>query len=187
MVIKRELVFALLEGVCDEMGRQGITRIILLSGHGGNRYFLPLLVQTLSEKECPYCVYCANLPRFEGRDELLETGEYGHACEAETSDMLHIAPELVKMDSVPEEPFRNLERNRELKEAGAYSPMDWYAMYPNMYVGDASKASAEKGQVMCEHRVTALAKLIRAVKEDEVTEELMEQFALGVKEPRSPY
>ena len=56
VVIKRELVFALLEGVCDEMGRQGVTRIILLSGHGGNRYFLPLLVQTLSEKECPYCV-----------------------------------------------------------------------------------------------------------------------------------
>jgi len=50
LVIKRDLAFALLENICDEMYRNGITKIILLSGHGGNRYFLPLFVQTLPKK-----------------------------------------------------------------------------------------------------------------------------------------
>ena len=51
VTIQRDLVFALLENVCDEMARNGLTKIILLSGHGGNRYFLNLFVQTLPEKD----------------------------------------------------------------------------------------------------------------------------------------
>ena len=101
--------------------------------------------------------------------------------------MLHITPRLVKMDSIPDEPFPSLARNADLKEVGAYSPVDWYSMYPNMYVGDASKATAEKGRVMSEHRVTALVALIKAIKEDGVTAELMEQFSRGAESPSPPY
>lgn len=59
LVIKRDLAFALLENICDEMYRNGLRKIVLLSGHGGNRHFLPLFVQTLPEKAKPYTVYYA--------------------------------------------------------------------------------------------------------------------------------
>ena len=37
-----------------------------------------------------------------------------------------------------------------LKDAGAYSPLDWYAMYPAMYVGDPGYADAAKGHLLRE-------------------------------------
>jgi creatinine amidohydrolase len=186
VVIRRELVFALIENICDEMARNGLKKIVLLSGHGGNRYFLPLFVQTLPEKRKNYTVYDANLPYFGGEDELLESGEYGHACERETSEMLHINPELVKLDQIPPQPFANAKGNAEIADVGGYSPVDWYAMYPHMYVGDASKATAEKGKALLEHQVESLVKLIRAVKGDQITPDLMNDFIQKMKEPVAP-
>lgn len=187
VVLRRELAFALLENLCDEMGRNGLKKIVLLSGHGGNRHFLPLFVQTLMEQERQYCVYYAQLPFFEKAKEVLETTETGHACEAETSTMLHVAPELVKMEEVPPQPFTSLKRNADLTAVGAYSPVDWYAMYPWMYVGDARPATAAKGKVLAEHRVAALVRLLRAIKQDQVTAALMAEFQGAARNPRSPW
>ena len=184
--IKREIIFALLENICDEMARNGLTKIILHNGHGGNRYFLPLFVQMLPEKDKPYVVYQANLGYLPGVEDLLESGEYGHACEGETSMMLHVAPELVKMDQVPPKPFSSLKRNQPLEEVGAYTQVDWYAQYPHMYVGDAHPSTAEKGKVLVDHEVQSLAALIRAVKADEVTPGLVQEFNRRKTRPESP-
>ena len=186
IVIRLEVVFALLENICDEMARHGLTKIIFLSGHGGNKYFLPLFVQTLTEKDKAYTVYYADIPHFQGADKVLDTTETGHACEAETSTGLYINESLVKMDRVPVKPFSSLKRNKPLTDAGAYSPVDWYSQYPDMYVGDPSKGSAEKGKVMAEARVTAVANLIRAVKEDNVTPTLQAEFIAKKQKPSSP-
>lgn len=186
LVIHRELVFALLENICDEMARHGLNRIILLSGHGGNRFFLPLFVQTLPEKDKPYAAYYADLPYFPAAEEVIETEEIGHACEAETSLILHIRAEAVKMGQIPPQPFTNLQRNAALAQVGAYSPVDWYAMYPAMYVGDAHKATAEKGQVILAQQVSLLVDLIRAVKADTVTPELLQEFLARKQHPSAP-
>jgi len=139
----------------------------------------------LPEKKKPYVVYQANLPYFHGAEALLESGEYGHACEAETSTMLHIAPELVKMDQVPPKPFTSLKRNQDLQKVGAYTQVDWYAMYPHMYVGDSSYATAEKGKIMLDHSIKSLAALIRAVKADEVTPGLVKEFNTRQESPKA--
>ncbi|MDF1514375.1 MAG: creatininase family protein [Anaerolineae bacterium] len=184
VVIKLEIMMGLLENICDEMARQGINKIILFSGHGGNRFMLPLFVQTLVEKDKPYVAYYASVHTEE--TDILETAETGHACESETSTLLHLHPELVKMQQVPPQPFSNLHRNQALSGVGAYSQMDWYAMYPHMYVGDASRATAEKGEQLAQRRVAGLVKLIRAVKEDQITPELLEQYLKRKNAPAAP-
>lgn len=186
VVIHRDLVLALLENVCDEMGRHGLTKIILFSGHGGNRWLIPLFVQTLVASEKPYTVYDAHVSNSPEARAVLETEETGHACESETSTSLHLHPDLVKMDQVPPAPFSNLERNAPLREVGVYSPMDWYAMYPAMYIGDASKATAEKGRVLLESRVAGLVDVIRRVKVDTVAPELQREFYERTRRPTSP-
>jgi creatinine amidohydrolase len=186
LVIRREIVFALLENICDEMGRHGLNKIVLLNGHGGNRFFLPLFVQTLPEKNKPYVAYFTDLPYFPGADEVIETKETGHACEAETSLVLYIHEELVKMGQIPPNPFTSLRRNQSLTQVGAYSPVDWYAMYPAMYVGDASKATADKGKIIMGKLVKALVALLRVVKEDSITPALFEEFQARMHKPASP-
>lgn len=184
--VRRELLFALLENICDEMARNGLTKIVLHSGHGGNRYFLPLFVQTLPEKDKSYVVYYADLPSRPGTEEVLESGEYGHACEAETSAMCYIDEHLVRMEQVPARPFPSLQRNAKLQQVGAYTQIDWYAMYPHMYVGDAHQATAEKGKVLVEGAVDQLVALLRAVKDDTVTPGLVQEFIERKQRPAAP-
>lgn len=184
--VRRDLVFALLENICDEMSRNGLHKIILHNGHGGNRYFLPLFVQTLPEKDKPYVAYYAELPSVPGAEEVLESGEYGHACEGETSAMLYLDEELVNLEQVPPRPFPSLRRNAALQDVGAYTQMDWYAMYPHMYVGDAHKATAEKGRMLMEGQVNLLVDLIRAVKADTVTPGLVREFIERRASPSAP-
>jgi creatinine amidohydrolase len=186
LVIRREVIFALLENICDEMGRHGLNKIILLSRHGGNRFLLPLFVQTLPEKAKPYIAYYVDLPYFPGNEEIIETTETGHACEIETSLILHIRAETVNMGQIPPQPFTNLRRNQALSEAGAYSPLDWYAMYPIMYVGDAHYATPEKGKIIMDKMVDLFVKLIKAVKDDSVTPALMAEFLAKAQRPTSP-
>lgn len=184
--IQREVMFGLLENICDEMARNGLDKIILHNGHGGNRYFLPLFTQLLPEKRKPYVVYQANLAYFPHAEEVLEGKEFGHACEAETSTMLYITPELVKMDQVPPKPFTSLKRNQDLQHVGAYTQVDWYAMYPHMYVGNSSPATAAKGKVMVDHEIDALVTFIQAVKADSVTPGLVQEFNQRADQPKSP-
>lgn len=186
VVIKRELAFALLENICDEMYRNGLHKIILLSGHGGNRYFLPLFVQTLPEKAKPYVVYYADLPVVPEDEQIIEHPENGHACEAETSMVRHINDAVVKMDQVPPRPFTNLRRNQPVEDAGGYTQIDWYAQYPHMVVGDARRATAEKGEKLLSYRITLLVNLIRTVKADEVSPALVAEFNRRQAQPAAP-
>lgn len=186
VVINRELAFALLENICDEMYRNGLTKIILISGHGGNRYFLPLFVQTLPEKAKPYVVYYADLPFMPDDEMVLEHPENGHACEGETSMIRHINDDLVLMDQIPPTPFTNARRNAAVASKGGYSQVDWYAQYPHMYVGDAHKATAEKGKKLLAFQSAALVELIRVIKADTVAPGLVAEFNERQLRPKSP-
>ncbi len=186
LVIKRDLAFALLENICDEMYRNRLHKIILLSGHGGNRNFLPLFVQTLPEKAKSYVVYYADLPVVPEDEMILEHPENGHACEAETSMIRYINDELVRMDQVPPKPFTNLLRHQPIAEQGGYTQVDWYAQYPHMYVGDAHKATAEKGEKLFAYRIQLLIELIRTVKADDMAPALIAEFNKRQANPAPP-
>jgi creatinine amidohydrolase len=186
LVLQLDLLFTLLENICDEMARNGLNKIILYSEHGGNRYYLPQFVQMLPAKRKNYLVYYADLPFYPNAEEILDTDEYGHAGEAETSLMLHLAPQTVKMEQLPSQPFTNLKRNEKLRKAGAYSQMDWFSQYPHLYVGDAHTATAAKGKLLFDYSVTALIKLIRTVKDDTTTPALLAEFNRRTASPKSP-
>lgn len=186
VALQLDLLFSLLENICDEMARNGLTKIILHSGHGGNRYFLPQFVQMLPAKKKNYVVYYADLEFYPNAEELLDADEFGHAGEAETSILLHLYPELVKMAQLPSKAFTSLKRNAKLKEVNAYTQMDWYAQYPHMYVGDAHTATPEKGKIIFDYTVNALVKLIRAVKDDDITPNLVKEFNQRISHPQPP-
>lgn len=187
LALSRDLVMSTLSELCEEMSRNGLKRIIIFSGHGGNRFIVDLFVQTFLEKPRDYIVYRAQVPFISDRvAKLMETDVLGHACEAETSLALFLHGDLVKMGDIPE-PSRNGGRNRPLADAGVYSPVDWYAMWPNMYVGDASKATPDKGRVLFEDLVAGLVKAIRAVKDDTTTPTLLNEFSRAQSDPKPPF
>ncbi len=172
----RMLVELFLE-ILDEIARNGLGKIILYMGHGGNGSLLPFLAQCGLSGGRDYLAYVKSGWFSEDRSrafrEILETDEHGHACECETSVSLATHPHLVKMDAVPEEPARAKKR---LKVPGAFTGISWYASYPEHYAGDARSASAEKGRKLRELQVDDLADFIRAVKADEAGPALLSEF-----------
>ena len=178
LTLKPTLLIELIQAVLDEIGRNGFRKIILLNAHGGNIYLLHFLQQCSLYERKPYTVYGYEglFPEWRQKEwnAILETPLHGHACECETSISLANFPELVKMERVPAEPADPLGRMKGIPSA--HAGIWWYADYPEHYAGDARTASAEKGRKLRQLEVDALAEFIAAVKADQVTPGLEEEF-----------
>jgi len=178
VAIKPTLVLELIQGVFDEIGRNGFEKIVVFNWHGGNWNLIRFLAQCSLWEEKPYHLYLP-LEKYspEGKKEweaLRETTWGGHACEAETSAVLGTYPELVKMDQVPEEPGVPLKRLKHLPPT--YTGTWWYCDYPEYYAGDARYATEEKGRILTRLRSDYLAQYIAAVKADQVVPAMSKEF-----------
>lgn len=176
VVIKQNLLFDLLENVCDEISRNGLKKIILLSGHGGNRYYLPLFVQLMLDKEKDYVLYYQqDMVDRELEQRIMQTQVDGHGGERETSLGLYINPDLVRLDLLEEEDnWPDLQRLRHLPNM--QTAMEWFARFPEQCTGDPRPGTAEKGKAMFEARVAELVKRYRAVKADTAAPAIYAEF-----------
>jgi creatinine amidohydrolase len=178
ITIKPTLLVELVQGVLDEIGRNGFMKIILFNAHGGNDYFLPFMTQCSLWKQVPYSVYLftgeLSPERRQEWDALLESDEHGHACECESSVLMASYPGLVDIRKVSDEPGSALHRLDHLQ--ANFSAIWWYADYPQHYAGDARTASVEKGLKLRQIKIDSLAEYIKAVKEDKVVPALEKEF-----------
>ena len=96
-----------------------------------------------------------------------------HAGERETSTLLYLRPDLVRMDRATQESGANQKR---LATPDLYNAIWWYAGFPNHYAGEGAKATRELGQVLTEARIDALVRALRTVKADTKSLELQKEF-----------
>jgi len=183
ITIKPTLLLELIQETLDEIGRNGFKKIILLNAHGGNDAFLKFLAQVQLAEEKPYQVYMYlgdNSPEARKKyAEIFESELHGHACECETSISLYNHQELVKMEEISDETYHPQRKLSHLPNN--FSGLSWYANYPEHYVGNANYASYEKGEKYSQMQVEALAKFIKAVKEDRALSSLSDEFFKRVK------
>lgn len=180
IALKTPLLMQMVENLCDEIARNGFRKIILVSGHGGNRYWLPLLMQDYGDKDADYAVYLYREGIMAGMDHLRESPvQEAHAGELETSLGLYLFPAQMAMDALPAGPGTP----QEIPPVSSYTPVEWVSMYPAAYAGDARPASAEKGRLVFEAAVARLAEAIRAVKQDAQTAAKMRWFAQAKQRP----
>jgi creatinine amidohydrolase len=178
VTIKPTLLLELIQGVFDEIGRNGFRRIVVYNGHGGNTHLLRFLAQCSLWEQKPYSLYIPLQHRTPEQEkawaEMRDTEVHGHACECETSTSLGNHPHLVHMDRVPDEPALPLNRLKHLPPA--FAGIAWYANYPQHYAGDARPATVEKGKALVGWEVDTLAEYIAAVKADDVVPTLEQEF-----------
>jgi creatinine amidohydrolase len=172
------MMLDVLQQTCDELARNGIMKIILVNGHGGNESFLRYFCQAQLESRRDYAVYLFD-PAFDQATEarlakLRKTTLDGHAGEEETSVMLAHHPDLVHLDKAGAESGEDVKRLAGLKYA--YTGIWWYASQPNHYRGDGSAGNKEFGQALLEAETGLLVEMIRSVKKDTVTLELQKRF-----------
>jgi creatinine amidohydrolase len=174
-----KVVWDLLEATCDEMGRNGFKRIVIVNGHGGNPQLLRYFAQTQLDRRRDYVVYFFDPvpdPAVDEKVKALRRSDPAgdmHAGERETSTLLYLRPDLVKLDTATQESGANQKR---LILPDLYTGIWWYAGFPNHYAGEGGKATRELGQVLTEARVQALVRALKAVKADTASLQLQREF-----------
>jgi creatinine amidohydrolase len=177
-----ELIYKLLDETCREIARNGFKKIILVNAHGGNNAFLQYFTQVQLESPRDYVVYFIRPPvDSETQRKINEMSKSaiqdGHGGEVETSAVLAIRPDLVKMERANDESGEDLSRLPLKKQFPAVQTgIWWYAQFPNHYSGDGKYASVELGELFLESRAKGLANLIRAIKADEDALRLQNEF-----------
>ncbi len=176
VTIKPTLLVDLIQGVFDEIGRNGFGKIVIYNAHGGNTRLLEFMAQCSLWEEKPYCVYLQTARLDEEREKEYRkmAGPSGHAGDPETSISLANHKELVHMDRIPEDGGRNLGRLNHVPYCR--TGVSWYSSYPEHYAGKGSIATLEKGVAMRQLVVDSLADFIKAVKNDDVAPVLQKEF-----------
>jgi creatinine amidohydrolase len=95
------------------------------------------------------------------------------AGEPETAVMLYYRPELMRMDRAADQSGVNQGR---LPLTNLYTPIWWYAAYPNHYDGEGGKATTEFGKFIGDHEVASFVKALKEIKADTKTPQLQKEF-----------
>jgi len=180
-----QLVWDVLQETCDELARNGIKKIVLVNGHGGNNNFLPYFCQAQLAEKKDYAVILfresENPELAEKVKKLRKTTTGGHADETETSMMLAHRPDLVHVER------GNLQSGEDQKRLEnlpyGYTGIWWYAKYPNHYAGDGSEANPEIGNLLLNGEAGQLAGLIKTLKNENQIQKLQHMFYEQAENP----
>jgi creatinine amidohydrolase len=173
------LIMQLLEATCDEIARNGFKKIIILNGHGGNPEFIEFFMQNLLNKRHNYAVYFytpSGDPEFQKEyAKLAKSDPSGdlHAGERETSTMLYLRPDLIHVEKGTEQSGADQKR---LQLKNLYTPIWWYASYPNHYAGEGAKATKELGKLIVDHEIAGFTDALKQVKADTKTLQLQNEY-----------
>jgi creatinine amidohydrolase len=101
-------------------------------------------------------------------------GADGHAGESEVANVMASRPDLGHPERASRESGADLARLA--LPAGVTTSINWYSRYPNHYAGDASGATATRGAAMVQYAAARLATALRAIKADQVSPRLQQEF-----------
>ncbi|MEI6796228.1 MAG: creatininase family protein [Methanomassiliicoccales archaeon] len=148
-----ETLHLLARDILHALRRQGLTKAVILAGHCGGLHMaaLRLAAEEVAQEGgirvmliADYDLAVAKLS--EATDDMKD----GHGGALETSRVLDIRPDLVK-------------RKRGVGTAGSSGGevlRNPEKLYPQGFVGDASRATAKAGNIVNEHVITELVKMI---------------------------
>ena len=155
-----------LEEICRSIMRAGFQNIVICNGHGGNITALNAMSADLARalgQSVGIGTYWLLDP--DGVSAALEDQKTVlHACEAETSMMLAIAPDLVDPARFHEAKGGDLGTSAAATLNPAFQIWRGFkALTATGVIGDAAKARAEKGERLFEASARALAHCVDAM------------------------
>jgi creatinine amidohydrolase len=147
---------AILSDIVLALEGQGVKKLLLLNGHGGND-FKAIIREVQAATDVFLCTVnwysCVNPAPF-----FAEPGD--HAGELETSVMMHIAPGLVRPLAQAGPGAARAFRVAGLREGWAWAPRQWTSVTSDTGVGNPGEASAARGAAFLEAVARRIASLL---------------------------
>ncbi len=168
ITLSAQTLLAVLMEVADSIYRSGFRKLVLMNSHGGQPQIMEIAARDIHQKYEDFLVF----PLFTWRvphiaKELLTEKEleYGiHAGDAETSIMLSLLPEQVKMEKAVKEYPSGLPQDSLLSMEGKL-PFAWLTkeLTKTGVMGDATVASKDKGDRLLESVSDGWVKVIKDI------------------------
>jgi creatinine amidohydrolase len=169
LTLQPETLLRVLADIGDSVARSGCRKVIFVNSHGGNSAVIDIATRELRIRHTMLAVG-VSWQRFGYPDGLFSPGELEHGIhggDIETSLMLAFRPELVRHESIADFPSASIGMSRDNNwlSAGRPAGFGWMAqdLSATGAMGDASLASAEKGEACADYGATAFIELLQDV------------------------
>jgi creatinine amidohydrolase len=151
------------------VARAGIKKLVMVTSHGGNSAAMTLVAQDL-RAQYGLLVVTTGWSRFGVPEGLFSAQELRHGTHGgavETSIMLARFPQLVRNKEIADFRPRGIAMEKDYRWLSAHrpAPFAWQAqdLHASGAAGDATIASAEKGQRLLDHGARAFCELLTDV------------------------
>ena len=183
IAVSHRMMMDNLLAMCDEISRNGFKKILIANGHGGNNSFLPFFLQEMPKLGRDYCVYVCpgwnyteeEMNQLKKDINIADMGS--HAGVSETAMMMHLVPELVKLNQQDPTKSYPLGRLDSVKMRKLKTGFDWYADYPDHFAGDYTGATPELGKMIFDMAVENMIDSIKNIKSDDALSQLVKEYA----------
>ena len=152
LIILRDLITVL--------NRQGIKKLLVLNGHGGNN-FKPLLRELGLEFPETFLALCNWFQIGSHEDFFDEPGN--HADEMETSLMLYLRPDLVTSLEETGDGKEKKSVITGIRDGWAWAERQWSMVTEDTGVGNPKKATAEKGEAFFNFLTRKISELMTEI------------------------
>jgi len=153
----------------ESVARAGLRKLVMVTSHGGNSAAMSLVAQDLRAHHGLLAV-TTSWSRFGAPEGLFPAEELRHGIHGgavETSIMLARYPEQVRQQAISDFRASSIAMEKQYRWLSAHRPVPfaWQAqdLHPSGAVGDATQASAEKGEMLLDHGARAFCELLADV------------------------
>ena len=153
----------------ESVARAGVRKLVMVTSHGGNSAAMTLVAQDLRAQHGLLAV-TTGWSRLSAPEGLFSAEEFRHGIHGgavETSIMLARYPQHVSKDKIADFRSAGIAMEKEYRWLSTHrpAPFAWQAqdLHPSGAVGDATLASAEKGERLLDHGARAFCELLTEV------------------------
>ena len=151
------------------VARAGVKKLVMITSHGGNSAAMTLVAQDL-RATCGLLVVTTGWSRFGAPEGLFSAEELRHGIHGgavETSIMLARYPQHVRSGEIADFPPAGIAMEKDYRWLSPHrpAPFAWQAqdLHSSGAAGNATQASAAKGQLLLDHGARAFCELLADV------------------------
>jgi creatinine amidohydrolase len=175
LTLPTEIALQSWTAIGESIARAGVQKLVMVTSHGGNSAAMTLAAQDL-RAEYGMLVATTSWSRFGVPDGLFSDEEIRHGIHGgavETSIMLARYRTHVRQDKIANFVPATIAMEKQYRRlsAGRPAPFAWQAedLHASGAIGDATQASAEKGEQLLQHGANAFCELLDDMHRFDVT------------------
>ncbi|WP_096186753.1 creatininase family protein [Evansella halocellulosilytica] len=162
LTISNSTLISIITELGESIYKQGFKKFVIINAHLGNQTALKEASRKLLDLVPQLKTFTFFYPDIKeiAKDVCETTGmhdTYFHADEIETSIMLYLAEEKVDMDKA-------IKDIPTIPDSIDFTPIPWSSFTKSAVLGDATKATKEKGRTIVEHAVKRMVSMINGEK-----------------------